>query len=111
MVRAARNQALYRHVNERLRDVNEVFDEFAALSGGWVCECCDAECIEMMEMTLAEYEALRGHPHRFAVICGHENANIELTVEEHGGWVVVEKFGVGAAVAIEHDPRCAAAAA
>jgi len=111
VLRAARNQALYRTVNEKILDLNRVFDEVAALSGTWVCECADPDCTEMIELTLAEYEALRAHPKRFAVLRHHDYPNIERIVEEHDHWVIVEKLGVGADFAIELDPRTRSRAA
>jgi hypothetical protein len=34
-VRAARNQSLYRDVNERIQDLNEAFDDVLSFSGEW----------------------------------------------------------------------------
>jgi hypothetical protein len=105
MVRAARNQSLYREVNERIEDLNKRFD--AALSAGatWVCECADTECSEPMELTLGEYEELRSQPNRFAVLPGHVLETVEHVVATHDGYVVVEKVGPAATVAAELDPR------
>ena len=105
MLRAARNQSLYREVNERIQDLNERFD--AALSAGatWICECADTECNEPMELTLGEYEELREYPSRFAVVPGHVLEGVEQIVETHDGYVIVEKVGPAARVAAELDPR------
>jgi hypothetical protein len=105
MLRAARNQSLYREVNERIEHLNKAFDEIVSLNGTWVCECADPCCTETMELTLAEYESLRAHPNRLAVVGGHEYDKVERVVEEHDQWVVVEKLGAGAEFAIAHDPR------
>jgi hypothetical protein len=104
-LRAARNQVLYREVNEKVADLNKAFDYLLSLSGSWVCECADERCTEQMELTLAEYEELRQHPNRFAVLPGHVLEDVERIVEEHPGYVVVEKFGAAATSAVEHDPR------
>jgi len=104
-VRAARNQSLYREINERIESLNEAFDDVLDLGGTWVCECADESCTEPMEMTLGEYEAVRAHPNRFAVLPGHIYPAAERVVEEHGHYVVVEKFGDAGAFAKEHDPR------
>ena len=105
MLRAARNQSLYREVNERIEELNERFD--AALEAGatWVCECADTQCSESMELTLGEYEELRSHPNRFAVLPGHVLDTVEHVVATHDGYVVVEKLGPAAHVAAELDPR------
>jgi hypothetical protein len=105
MLRAARNQALYREVNEKLEALNEAFAVALDAGGSWVCECADLSCAEAMELTLGEYEALRAHPNRFAVLPGHVLPDVERIVEDHGGYVVVEKLGPGASFAAEMNPR------
>ena len=105
MLRAARNQTLYRQVNERIEDLNEGFDAALSIGARWVCECADPECSEPMALTLDEYEELRSHPDRFAVVPGHVHETLERIVEAHEGYVVVEKLGPGAVYAAEHDPR------
>jgi hypothetical protein len=66
MVRAARNQALFREVNESVREVNEAFGEIVP-PAEWVCECAHPTCVERMTLTIDEYKALRAGPTRFAV--------------------------------------------
>jgi hypothetical protein len=105
MLRAARNQSLYREVNEQVEALNEAFDELLDAGSTWICECADTDCTEPMEFTLAAYEAIRAHPNRFAVLPGHVYPDVERVVEEHDGYVVVEKLGAGATFAAEHDPR------
>jgi hypothetical protein len=104
-LRAARNQSLYRDVNERIQDLNEAFDDVLAFTGEWVCECADESCTTPMEMSLAEYEKLRSHPNNFAVLPGHVYDKVEVVVEDHERYVVVQKIGKGAEYAVEHDPR------
>jgi hypothetical protein len=103
--RGARNQALYREANEKIQELNAAFEELAALSGTWVCECPDANCTEMLELTLAEYESLRAHPNRFAVLPGHVDEAVDRVVEARDGYVIIEKLGSAAASAVEHGPR------
>jgi hypothetical protein len=105
MLRAARNQSLYREVNERIRDLNERFDAALSAGGTWVCECADTECHEPIELTLGEYEELRSHPDRFAVVPGHVEEGVERLVAAHEGYVTVEKIGPAARIAAELDPR------
>lgn len=104
-LRAARNQALYREVNEKMADLNEAFVELLDVGSSWVCECADIDCTESMSLTPAEYEELRAHPNRFAVLPEHVYLEVERVVDEHDGYVVVEKLGAGASFAVEHDPR------
>lgn len=105
MLRAARNQALYRQVNEKLEALNEAFENVLDAGGAWVCECADLSCTRTMELTLGEYEALRAHPNRFAVLPGHVLPEVEVIVEERERYVVVEKLGLGASFAVETNPR------
>jgi hypothetical protein len=103
-IRAAQNQSLFREINERINGLNESFSMLLP-RGEWVCECADTACVERIEMTGAEYEAIRQGPNRFPVIPGHELAEVERVVEASGCYLVVEKIGAGAAVARDHDPR------
>ena len=105
MVRAARNQSLYRAVNERVEELNERFDAALTAEATWMCECADPECSEPMSLTLGEYEELRSHPNRFAVLPGHVLETVERVVDAHDGYVVVEKLGPAAVIAAELDPR------
>lgn len=58
-----------------------------------------------MELTLGEYQEVRSHPNRFAVLPGHVLEVVERVVAAHDGFVVVEKVGPAAAYAAESDPR------
>jgi hypothetical protein len=44
-----------------------------------------------MTMTLVEYGAVRADPANFAVLPGHEVVEIELVVEQHERYVIVQK--------------------
>jgi hypothetical protein len=104
-VRAARHQSLFRDVNERIEELNEQFSRILPM-GDWVCECADEECFEPIELTMDEYEAIREHPARFPVLPGHElTTDVEVVVETHERYLVVEKKGTARDVAIEHDKR------
>jgi len=105
--RLARNEALYREVNERIAELAEEFSEDEVRNPvGFVCECAAAGCAEPIELTLAEYEAIRAEPTRFAVVPEHERLEIERVVERHAAYLVVEKREEDAAeVARETDPR------
>jgi hypothetical protein len=104
--RTGENEALFREVNERLKERKE--DRSAwAMPSEWICECADQECTERFEMSLLEYEDLRARPTRFAVAPNEEHVSldVERVVEEREGYWVVEKFGEAAEVAEETDPR------
>ena len=59
--RVARNEALFREVNEQIKQVNE--DAPAAAETAFVCECGDPECTGPVSLTLVEYEEVRRRPH------------------------------------------------
>ena len=102
--RAAKNQSLFREINERIRALNEAFDLLSP-TATWVCECADLSCVEHVDLTLAEYEAIRQHPSRFPVALGHEQEGVEVVVERHETYLVVEKIGVAAELARQRNPR------
>lgn len=97
-IRAARNQSLFRAVNERMRALNESFalvtDTFTI-----ACECADTDCVEMLEIQPEDYLRLRTEPRHFAVLPGHVYADVENVIRETEQYVVVEKFGTASDVA------------
>jgi hypothetical protein len=96
-VRAARNQALFRAVNEKLEAMNEAFVQFNERFT-IACECADVTCVEMVEIDPDEYQAVRAEPRHFAVLPGHIYPEVEVVVREGEGYVVVEKTGSAAEV-------------
>lgn len=103
-MKAARNQSLFREVNDQIAGLNETFEQFAP-TGDWVCECAESTCMETISMTLTEYEALRADGNRFAVRPGHERADVEEVVEANERYLVVSKLGSGADEARRLDQR------
>jgi hypothetical protein len=100
--RLARNQTLFREVNERLLKLTEG-------TAGWLaflCECSREGCSETISLSLDEYNAVRAHPTEFVVAPGHETPEIERLIDSNGHYAVVEKIK-GVAFAIERDPRAA----
>src|SRR5690349_16390918 len=95
--RAARNEALFREVNEQIRALS---DQFAADGGsvGFVCECSRDDCTERLEIPVAVYEAVRAHGRRFLVVSGHDG-DFEHVIERADGYVVVEKDGTAGRIA------------
>ena len=102
--RAAENQSLFRQVNERIRELNEVFDALLPY-GDWACECDRLDCIGRIQLTLEEYEDIRSGPNRFAVLPGHDDPPVERVVERNERYWVVEKVGAAARRAVELDGR------
>jgi hypothetical protein len=104
--RAAKNQSLFREVNERVKDVNDRFHVFTALTD-WVCECANDTCTERIEMRGTEYEHIRSKGERFFVAPADEHVwpDVERVVERYDGYWVVEKIELGATLAKQVDPR------
>jgi|SRR5438105_3276875 len=106
--RLARNETLFREVNERVAEVATNFIEVETRSDPveFTCECGRPDCTEPVAMTVVEYEAVRAVPTRFVVAPGHEQPEIETIVERHPSYVMVEKREEDAQeVARETDPR------
>jgi hypothetical protein len=97
-VRAARNQSLFRAVNEQLKTVDPPFEEVAS-THVVTCECADLDCIETLEIGREHYAEVRDNPRRFVVLDGHVYLDVERLVDAHDGYVVVEKIGAAAGVA------------
>lgn len=104
--RVARNEALFRHVNEEVKALAHRFGTRAGESTGFVCECGDDACTDRVDVPIDVYERVRGNPRRFVVRPGHVLPEIEHPVEETDAYVVVEKHTETAIRVIErHDPR------
>src|SRR5215203_7222660 len=71
----------------------------------FLCECADTNCVEMIELSIVEYESIRSSPVRFPVKLGHDYPEFERVVEENERYVVVEKFGEAAEIVKGLDPR------
>jgi hypothetical protein len=103
--RLARNEALYRDVNERLKDLGDSFSAIAQRAV-FVCECGRSDCVDRISLTLREYEDVRQEPTHFFVKKGHEMPDVHDVVAESDRFTVVEKRPGGPAeFATEHDPR------
>jgi hypothetical protein len=100
-IRAARNQSMFREVNER---IVELSDRWASLPQ-FVCECESAQCAETLEATGDEYETVRSDPTCFLVAHGHNVPEVEDTVSENERFMIVRKLGKGQLIAIQYDPR------
>ena len=97
-LRAARNQAMFRAINEKLREVNAAL---ASVSETFViaCECADVSCIQTISLSPDDYEHVRSHPNSFAVLPGHVYPDVEDVVSENGGYAIVRKHDTGATLA------------
>lgn len=102
------NEALFREVNERVEELgvglagDGAQDDFVS---GFVCECGNDSCVELVQVAHSQYEVVRDNSRRFIVLPGHEDPDVEHVVERNGRYWVVEKRGEASELAAEHDPR------
>ena len=99
----APRSVLFREVNERIAEIADTWslDDVR----GVLCECDSRECGEAIDLTRAEYEAVRAHPARFVTVVAHLRSARERVVEQRDGYVVVEKLGSEASDAAAWNPR------
>ena len=104
VVRAAKNEIFLREYNERIQAHHKWVG--AALPE-WACECANKNCPQPVLLSIEEYEAIRAEPTHFVIAPSSEHVNpeIERVVKREERYWVLEKVGVGAAVAEVFDPR------
>jgi hypothetical protein len=91
--RIAKNEALLREVNDRIEDVGrhlQVLPDGEQLD--FRCECGRPECEELISMPVSAYEHVRSDNDRFAVVPGHDDAEIERVVERTESYLIVDKL-------------------
>jgi hypothetical protein len=101
--RIAANEDVFRDVNEAIQRGQWPGEEGSPAA--FRCECARLDCNELIELTPADYEAIRAHSKRFVVLPGHERAEFETVVETRPGYVVVEKRDEAGTLAEALDPR------
>ena len=101
--RAARNEALFREVNEQVRSLS-ASQPSAPEALLIICECSDDTCTERVGLPVTVYESVRADPRRFVVVPGHDN-DFEHVVESSGAYSIVEKEGKAGRIAEQTNPR------
>jgi hypothetical protein len=84
--RLARNQVLFRDVNERISQLGR--------SGGateYLCECTDEACTATIELEDHEYEGIRSGGNLFLILPGHEDEAVDHVLEKNDRFYLVEK--------------------
>jgi hypothetical protein len=102
--RIAYNESAFREINETLeRDVHRgrTQKEYA----GFLCECGDPDCEDLVRVDLDTYESIRADAQLFFAVRGHEEPEAEDVVDERDGFVVVRKHEDVADIAQRTDPR------
>ena len=101
--RFGHNQSLFRAVNERV----ETLAGNGAAQGSvpFLCECANPDCDSQLDLSLAEYEAIRQNSTQFFVLPDHVFPDVETVVDDRDSYVIVDKFGEGGRVAAATDER------
>jgi hypothetical protein len=82
-----RKPSLLREVNERIREVSSQWETPG--SAAFFCECPNASCSEVLDLTLADYEAIRALTDCYVVVRGHESCARDHVVAQNSSHVVV----------------------
>jgi hypothetical protein len=77
----------FRNANERLK--SRLGDLAWEDRIPFVCECADPGCLEVVDLTMAEYETVRAHGAAFFVAPGHEAHLDGHAAEQSERYVVV----------------------
>src|SRR5881392_2626469 len=96
--RAARNEALFREVNENIARLEE-HSSSELTAPTFICECSSDLCTEHVPVDSETYRRVREHPRRFLVLPAHVDEALESVVETHSGYLIVEKTGVAGDIA------------
>jgi hypothetical protein len=89
--RAARNEEIFRTVNDRIDESAQQQDVDSPLP--FHCECDDAGCFAKIDLRRSEYERIVAHRYRFVLLPGHEDPKVEHVVERKDTYLVAEKIG------------------
>jgi hypothetical protein len=103
--RAARNQSLYRSINEKVKEFNQTFSEAGIADSEWICECADTDCTLRIPASLHEYEAVRSNSRTFIVSQGHVHPEVERVLNQNDRYMIVEKIDHAGKIAETLNPR------
>jgi hypothetical protein len=84
--RVARNELIFRAVNERIGKLGDADSPVEI-----VCECENAECFERIELPREEIATIENDHRHFFIVPGHEAPDVERVVERREHYFVVEK--------------------
>jgi hypothetical protein len=102
-LRIARNESIFRNVNEAIEQGHWPGEGETPMA--FRCECGLLGCSRLIEIRGVDYERVRAHPRRFFVARDHDITDVETIVEANDGYVVVEKRGEAGRLAAAADPR------
>jgi hypothetical protein len=72
--RIARNDSAFREANEQIGAKAREHHTAADQPVPFICECADPSCTSILQLTLVEYEDVRGDSRQFMNALGHERA-------------------------------------
>jgi hypothetical protein len=100
--RLARNETIFREVNERIEELAQrgELDSLQIL-----CECGNPDCKEPLRVSVAEYERVRQEPTDFFIAPGHVIPAIERVIDTEQRFEVVRKLAEEGELARKTDPR------
>lgn len=99
--RQARNEALFRTVNEQIAKLGDGGDGVLEI----MCECgVEGGCGERLSVPHPVYEQVRSQDDRFVVVPGHETPDLEYAVDWTDDYVIVDKVAAAEWI-VEDDPR------
>ena len=101
--RMAQNEALFREVNERVKETADQLRSDSSFQ--YFCECANADCTFQVTLTAAEYETIRADPTQFVVLPDHFTPEVETLVRENDGYWIVRKTGEAGDYVEKLDPR------
>ncbi len=97
--RGGRAEVVFRRANVTLEETYRSLVPAGLTDAGlapFICECSDARCTRVVQLSLDEFAAVREHPRRFAVAPGHTVDDVVRVVETTDRFAVVERDGVSA---------------
>ena len=89
--RIAFNEAWRRHLNEAWRRAHEGADKGRVT--GFRCECGEMNCGSHVRLSAREWDQTRSDSDRFVVAPGHVARDVEVVIEQHPDFWVIEKHG------------------
>ena len=101
--RLAKNETLFREVNERIEAVAHQLGP--SIPYEFLCECANADCTFRISLPLSTYETVRADPKQFVVLPLHYTPEIEDLVAEEDTYWVVRKTGEAGEYVEQLDPR------
>jgi hypothetical protein len=103
--RQARNEALFREVNERIAGLGARAQAWSTDGTDFLCECGEeGGCGQRVRVPMDVYERVRSQDDRFVVKPGHETPELEQAIEWTDDYVIVDKVP-SAEPLVADDPR------